>query len=77
MFFGSALGIPLNMKIPSFYPNFNKIPNHENSGNSVRFESVVLHYGQKLGYWSIFATLRTHLEVYSVLERNSERDARM
>jgi len=77
MFLGSALGLPLNMKILSFYLNFNKIPNHDNSGNSVRFESVVLHYGQKLGYWSIFTTLRTHLELYSVLERNSEGDATM
>ena len=33
MFLGSALDVPLNMKIPSFYPDFDKIPNHENSGN--------------------------------------------
>ena len=64
MFLGSALDVPLNMKILSFYPNFNKIPNHENSRNSGHFVSVALHYRQKTGYWSIFATLRTHVEVY-------------
>jgi len=46
------------------------------SENSVRFESVALHYGQNSRYSSIFATLRTHLDVYSVLGRNSEVDAR-
>ena len=76
MFLGSALDVLLNMKI-LLYPNFNKIPNHENSGNSVRFESIALHYGQDSRYSSIFVTLRTHLDVYSVLGRNSEGDARM
>jgi len=74
-FFGSALDLPLNMKILLFYPNFNKLQTMKIQ-ETVRFEWVALHYGQNSRYWSIFATLRTHLEVYSVLVRNAEGDAR-
>ena len=79
MFLGLALGLHLNMKIVPFIPNFNKIPKHENSGNSVRFESFVLQTNVRtedellVGFRN---SLRTRLEAHSVLEKNSEGDAR-
>ena len=74
MFLGSALDVHLNMKIVIF-PNFNKIPEHVNSGNSVRFESFVLQTNVRTEDGLIVDfrnSLRTRLEAHSVLKKNSE-----
>jgi len=73
MFFGSALDLPLNMKILLFYPNFNKITNHENTGNCpfwVGRAALRTEFDVLVDFRNFF--LRERCKAHPDLEKNSK-----